>query len=241
MGVVGPGVPGWVDVESSDFDRAKAFYLGLFGWEPAGPDDGYVMFTLNGQAVAGGSALSSPDRASVWSTYVIVADAGDTAAKATAAGGEVLTAPVTIGDQGAMAMFRDPSGAEICVWQPGTMFGGEVFNEPGSLTWNELVTADPAAAKPFYRAVFGWETEGDDGTRWLLDGAEIASMTPAVTDRPPHWAVTFSVASCLETAALAASLGGTVLEPPTEMPLGGRSARLQDPTGAQFLVSSFDD
>ena len=61
--------------------------------------------------------------------------------------------------QGRMAMIADPSGAVFGVWEPRDHQGAEVFNEPGSLTWNELQTRDLAAAMPFYAEVFGWRWE----------------------------------------------------------------------------------
>ncbi len=47
-----PGTPSWVDLASTDADRAKEFYSGLFGWSASdpGPDaGGYAMFTLRGE------------------------------------------------------------------------------------------------------------------------------------------------------------------------------------------------
>ena len=44
-----------------------------------------------------------------------------------------------------MAYFADPLGAIIGVWQPKLHKGAGIVNEPGTLTWNELVTTDSAA------------------------------------------------------------------------------------------------
>jgi predicted enzyme related to lactoylglutathione lyase len=254
MGVVGAGVPGWVDFGSADFDASRTFYCGLFGWEalPASPEHGgYTMFTLGGQAVAGGMPLMSEEQPPVWSTYVIVADAGATTARVRSEGGQVVVEPMAVGDQGTMAVYLDPTGAAIGAWQPGVMRGGEVFNEPGALTWDELTTRDPDSAKEFYQAVFDWvpmdSAMGDVSyTRFELNGQGIAGMMPMVGERwpsdlPPHWAVYFSVADCDRTAERVTDLGGTVLVPPTDMPPGARFARAMDPGGAQFLFSSFGE
>ena len=253
MGVVGPGVPGWVDFGSPDLEASAAFYRGLFGWEaqPSKPEyGGYTTFTLDGRAVAGGAPLMTPEQPATWSTYVIVEDAAASASRVASAGGRVLVDPMPVADQGTMAVFLDPDDAAIGVWQPGEMKGGEVFNEPGALTWNELVTNDLEAAKAFYGTVFGWETTesvlGDiTHVQWELDGNGIAGMSALVgvrwpTDVGPHWSVYFSVADCDSAAEKVTGLGGTVLVPPTDMPPGGRFARAMDPGGAQFIVSFSD-
>jgi predicted enzyme related to lactoylglutathione lyase len=52
----------------------------------------------------------------------------------------------------------------------------------------------------------------------------------------PNWAVYLSVADVDATASQAASLGGTVLVPGTDIPEIGRFATIQDPQGAVFSV-----
>src|SRR5215468_10595020 len=124
MGAVGPGVPGWVDFGSPDFEASKAFYRGLFGWEaqPANPDyGGYTVFTLDGKAVAGGAPLMTEQQPVTWSTYVIVEDAAATVTRVSPAGGSVMVDPMAVGDQGTMGVLLDPSGAAIGIWQPGEM------------------------------------------------------------------------------------------------------------------------
>jgi uncharacterized protein len=252
MGVVGPGVPGWVDFGSPDFEASAAFYRGLFGWEnePPNPDfGGYTIFTLAGKAVAGGSPLMSPEQPPVWSTYVVVEDAAAITSRVVPAGGRVLVEPMAVADQGTMAVYVDADGAAIGVWQPDRMKGGEVFNEAGALTWNELLTKEFDAAKAFYGTVFGWETSESvmgevTHVQWELDGTGIAGMSPLAgerwpTDVGPHWSVYFSVADCDASAERVTELGGTVLVPPTDMPPVGRFARAMDPGGAQFIVISF--
>ena len=55
------GTPNWVDVMTNDPDATKAFYSGLFGWEPDPtpmPDaGGYEMFLLRGKFVAAGQSM----------------------------------------------------------------------------------------------------------------------------------------------------------------------------------------
>src|SRR5947209_20301893 len=162
-----PGTPSWIDLGSPDLDGSAAFYGGLFGWTclEAGPPEetgGYRMFFYKDKPVAGLGPQQSPGPP-YWTTYVSVASADDTVAKAKAAGGTVFVEPMDVLDVGRMAIFADPTGAVIAIWQPGTHVGSGWVNEANTLCWNELSTRDLPTATAFYEAVFGWKanTQGD--------------------------------------------------------------------------------
>jgi predicted enzyme related to lactoylglutathione lyase len=249
MTTVAPGTPNWVDLGSPDMEGSKRFYGELFGWtahvstEPEA--GGYTIFNKDGKPVAGAGPLFDQAQPPAWTTYVATDDADAAAARVERAGGKIVMSPFDVMEFGRMALFSDPAGAQFAVWQPGTMRGAELFNQPGSLTWNELATRDPQGAKEFYGPVFGWTTEDSamgpvTYTVWQLDGRPMGGMLPMVGDRwpadlPPHWVVYFAVAGCDETVARAIELGGTVTTPPTDIPQG-RFAGLSDPQGAAFSV-----
>jgi predicted enzyme related to lactoylglutathione lyase len=76
-------------------------------------------------------------------------------------------------EAGRMAVFADPEGAAISVWQPGNHKGAQIVNEHGSLNFNGLATRDPEGATAFYGAVFGWnllDLGGGNGVMWQLPG-----------------------------------------------------------------------
>ena len=146
------GTPIWVDLATTDISAATRFYGGLFGWtaEDLGEAAGhYNMFRKDGKQVAAANAVMDPHQPPAWTTYVSTGDANATAAKVRAAGGTVAMEPMQVMDAGSMAVFQDPTGAFFAVWQPGSHKGAELFNKPGSLTWNELSTRDIGAAKSF--------------------------------------------------------------------------------------------
>jgi uncharacterized protein len=243
-----PGTPNWVDLASPDVARSTAFYSGLFGWdatvEPDPEAGGYTMFSLAGKTVAGVGPIMMDGQPSAWTTYVATADADVTTDRVTAAGGTVVLAPMDVLDFGRMAVFLDPAGAAFATWQPGSNAGGEVFNVPGALTWNELETPDVSGAKNFYGNVFGWTAEDDPMgpstyTTFKLGERGIGGMMEmdeADTDEaPPHWMPYFAVDDTDATVAQATQLGATVIAPPQDTP-AGRLAALQDPTGAAFSV-----
>jgi hypothetical protein len=238
------GVPCWVDTWQGDLDRVVDFYTGVLGWyADAGPE--YTRFRLRGRDVAGAGAHESA--APAWTTYVWVDDADETARRVAAAGGAAVREPFESLDGGRMAIVADPQGAVLGVWQPGEHRGAQVVNEPGAWAMSALSTPDPDAAVAFYGAVFGWETEafGDIATMWRLPGfvggepqQPVPRDTVAVMVRgeAAQWNVDFWVDDVDATAERAASLGGRVLIPPQDGPVG-RNAILADPAGAVISVS----
>ncbi|XTZ17155.1 VOC family protein [Micromonospora echinospora] len=247
-GAVPPGTPCWADLATPDLADTRRFYPELFGWtahvSPEPDAHGYTVFRHDGRAVAGAGPPAAPDQVPIWSTYVATDDADLVAGRVTAAGGLVFVPPFEVFDQGRMAVFSDPAGAVLSVWQPMTMPGAEMLGVPGSMAWNELVTPDPEAAKVFYELVFGWhpEEQPTDGpyTGWRLGDRIVAGMMPPLgdgfpADLPAYWAVYFAVDDADATADRAVRLGGEVLVPPRDS-RSGRYAALRDPQGALFSV-----
>ena len=157
------GAPTWIDLLTSDLDRAKDFYGTVFGWtfESAGPEyGGYVTASKDGRPVAGlmgnDPQFRTPDG---WTTYLHTADIKATLAAATAAGGAPCSEPMEIKDKGHMATLTDPTGAFFGLWQPNGHNGFEVVNEAGAPVYFQLTTRDYGKALEFYREVFGWQTE----------------------------------------------------------------------------------
>jgi predicted enzyme related to lactoylglutathione lyase len=242
-------VPSWVDLTTTDVERAKNFYANLFGWQWTAnqmpPGGTYWMASLDGQSIAGLSApppgQSQSATPSMWNTYINVDNVDDTTARAQSAGAQVTVPPTTIGDSGRMAFIVDPAGAALGLWQAGTHTGAGLVNEPGSLIWNEVYAPDTAATVAFYSQVFGWQGEAtpmDGGvsyTMFKLGDAMIGGTAPPMDQVAPRWQVWFGTADTQATAARAAELGATVLVPPTESQIG-TFAFLVDPTGAPFSV-----
>src|SRR5687768_9775665 len=95
-----PGAPCWIELFTSDTDKARAFYGELFGWtsETAGPEyGGYINFSRDGVQVAGcmlnDGSSGAPD---FWMTYLSTDDAQKTVDAAQANGGQVHVAPMQV-------------------------------------------------------------------------------------------------------------------------------------------------
>lgn len=246
-----PGTPCWVDLGTPDVDAAARFYCELFGWEvPERPNSaelgGYRRAIKNGKDVAGMMPLMQEGQPPAWSTYVSVEDADATAAAVTANGGTQIAEPMDVMDLGRMAVFTDPEGGFFGIWQPGTFSGAELVNEAGSVGWNELGTRDPAAAKQFYGAVFGWAYDEEPSDRVgtytiaklgdeMVAGMINMNALEMPAEVPANWLVYFIVEDADATVEKVRSGGGSVMNGPFDIP-PGRFAVVADPFGAAFAV-----
>jgi hypothetical protein len=147
-----------------------------------------------------------------------------------------------------MIAASDPSGAVFGVWQAGEHIGAGIVNEPGGLTWEDLRSTDPAAAKTFYASVFGYEfdplpTAGDDYDMFKLPGSDpVGGMggMMGLDGMPSHWVVYFGVADTDAAVARAEAKGGRAVVAPFDTEFG-RMAALSDPGGTVFFLAQAPD
>jgi uncharacterized protein len=257
-----PGVPCWVETWHDDPERAVRFYSGVFGWEaqntlPPDADESFHICRLRGRDAA---AIGSPIPAaapptSVWTTFIQVESAEETAGKAKDAGGGVIVEPFESLEGGRLAIVADPAGAAFAAWEQAQHKGAQVVNEPGAYSMSALETTDSEGAKVFYGELFGWETEPfgppDAGlSMWRLPGyvggepqqpvpRDVVAMLIANDEGPVRWSVDFWVFNADEAAAKATELGGRTLTPPYDVPgvPDMRQAVLADPGGAVLSIT----
>jgi predicted enzyme related to lactoylglutathione lyase len=205
-----------------------------------------------------------------WRTYFWVDSADDAAAKGRDAGGTVVSDPVDVEPEaGRTAVFADPEGAVLHVWQAKQNRGAQLVNEPGSLNLNRLNTRDVDGAKSFYRSVFGWTTLALDGgpELWTLpgfgdylerdnpdlrkqmaeagapDGFEdvVASIAP-IRDDQPDTPAHWSVIFAVEDADATAAKATELGGTVIVQPFDApwvRVTLIADPQGATFIASKF--
>ena len=237
------GTPCWVDLMVTDPAAAQQFYSSLFGWDiQDGPPEagGYLMCLLKGRP----AAAISPKPAgnpfpNVWSTYLAADDLDATAAKAKEAGSQFMMEPMDVMTAGRVAFAMDPVGAPYGIWQAADHVGFRIYNESGTVVWNELMTRDYEGSKAFYASVFGYTYEevGEGFTYATIkrasDGEVVGGLgefpSDAPADVPSHWGVYFMVDDCDASVAKAAELGGSVVRAPFDTPFG----RMATVTGAQ--------
>jgi predicted enzyme related to lactoylglutathione lyase len=244
-----PGTPSWVDLMSSDPDGARRFYTTVFGWEAeVGPPEfgGYTSFKVGGDVVAGLVGQPAAEgMPTAWASYIDSDDSDATIKRITDAGGTVMLGPDDVGQEGRLTVASDPQGGVFGVWEARNHIGAVRVNEPGTVSWNELVTRDLAAAQSFYSSVFGWTWDDLPGTPGFnystfkvadrVVGGALEMNEAFPPEIPVHWMVYFAVADADAAADAATAAGGTVAEPPRDSDFG-RNALLVDPQGGMFRV-----
>jgi hypothetical protein len=246
-----PGEFCWVDLATTDVDGALSFYGELLGVEgrpaPGDPEEtgGYGFLMKDGKMVAGYGPTMQQGQPPAWSSYIKVENADETVEKVKAAGGQVHAGPIDLpNESGRMAVLQDPIGAFVCINQQQKHPGAQLVNEPGSWSWNNLLTRDLEGAKKFYGDVFGWTAKHNEeappnvlmwqvaGQRWPEGMAGLMEITDDLpAEMPPHWQVYFIVENMDEAIERATSSGAKVGFGPIDVPVG-RLASIVDPQGA---------
>lgn len=233
-----PGTFCWTDLATSDVAAARTFYGALFGWAFEDLAPGSAMAFLTGRPVA--ALAEQTVHPPHWNNYVSVEDADAIAARARELGGTVLEPPFDIADSGRTAPILDPTGASFAIWEPRAHAGAGAVNEPGALTWNDLVTPDVDAAARFYGDLFGWtvtEIPNAGGYRTIANRGRLngGMQPPRAEGMPALWYPYFGHAEIEAALAAVGEGGGQVHAGPIEMP-NGRIAICSDPQGAAFAI-----
>ena len=118
--------------------------------------------------------------------------------------------------------------------------------EYGTFFWNHLVTVDQMKSGDFYYELLGWSRrEVDAGpfgsyTLFQHDGKDVGGMMNPTTDysrsQPSWWQAFIAVADVDACAVRVTQLGGTLIEPPHDIPGVGRACLLADPMGAPVCL-----
>jgi predicted enzyme related to lactoylglutathione lyase len=235
------GTPCWIDYAAADVDAAKSFYADVLGWEfTAGNPEfgGYLSCLKNGLGAAGMMPKMDPSQPTAWTTYFSTEDSAATVEAITAAGGTIIAGPHAVGTLGHMVIALDPQGMAFGTWESGEHTGVQIYNEPGSLVWNEAAMPDPKVAQEFYSAVFGFRfdpIEGMDYATFTTSELPLGGLGGHSPGSPSGWMTCFSVASTDAAAATVEAGDGKIHTPPHDTPYG-RFAVVEDPWGAVFEV-----
>lgn len=246
--------PSWVELTTSDSEAARAFYSRIFGWQiEVNPDPqygGYAIAKLGADDAAGIGPRQSPDAPTAWGLYIGTDQIDELARRVPEEGGTVIAQPFDVGDQGRMAVFTDPIGAVISMWQGVRMSEFAAYRQ-NAFGWAELNARGLERAIPFYEEIFGWShttNEASEGvpayTQFQRDGEQLAGafeISPDVpAEVPSFWMIYFNVEDVDATAQAIAQAGGAVTVGPDDY-FGGRFAIVSDPQGATFgLFKSAD-
>jgi predicted enzyme related to lactoylglutathione lyase len=244
-----PGTPCWADLMTPNPGIAREFYGEVFDWtfEVGGPTTGgYTMCRLEHRTVAGLGQLPPNSRfPTAWQVYFATNDVESTAARAIAAGGQMMMAPTRILELGSLAVVSDCTGATVGLWQAQDHIGAEIMGEPNSLTWCEVNTRDRARAETFYAEVFHLVPRQLGAMEYStlhcttpIDSPALCGvlqMTTAWGEMASHWTVYFAVVNLKATTERIVANGGRLCYPAFDTPRG-RLAIVEDPMGATFTI-----
>jgi predicted enzyme related to lactoylglutathione lyase len=109
-----------VELTTADVGKAKSFYSQLFQWqlEEAPMPSGPYTFIKVGEGTGGGMLKKpAPEVPTMWMPYVLVDDVSATMAKAAGLGAKAIVEKSVIPGMGAFAIFKDPEGAMMGLWE----------------------------------------------------------------------------------------------------------------------------
>jgi predicted enzyme related to lactoylglutathione lyase len=242
----------WYELLTTDMAAAEKFYKNVVGWQTspfANSPAPYTQFMRAPNAPVAGvmtipAGMNFPPH---WEIYVAVPKLEDAVSRIEKLGGSALSGVIDVPTVGRLRTMRDPQGAVFAIHEPASPPPNpETAPSVGDGSWIELTTDDAAAAKTFYREVFGWkDTESFDmgpmGTYHMF-GRHLGSMggvftkPPEMAAIPPNWLPYFRVPDINAAADRVKANAGTIMNGPMEVPGGDQIVQAMDPQGAMFAL-----
>jgi predicted enzyme related to lactoylglutathione lyase len=109
-----------VELNTTDLDKAKAFYTKLFNWEleeAPMPEGTYTMIKVGNGTGGGMMKHPMPGAPSNWLAYVEVDDIKASTKKAQSLGGHVIKDVIEVPGAGWLSIISDPTGAVLGLWK----------------------------------------------------------------------------------------------------------------------------
>jgi predicted enzyme related to lactoylglutathione lyase len=113
-----------VELNTTDVNKAKAFYGKLFDWQledmPMGDGAAYTMIKVGNGTGGGLMKHPVPGAPSAWLAYVEVDDINAATAKAKSLGATIMKEPMEVMGAGWLSILIDPTGAALGLWKSKT-------------------------------------------------------------------------------------------------------------------------
>lgn len=106
----------WESLATTDKAGAAAFYSKVLGWETKEFKGGLVASI--GENMVADIDDAPPGVRPAWLSHVAVADLAESRSRAEQHGAHILMAEIVIPNMGKMAVFADPMGAPLSIFQP---------------------------------------------------------------------------------------------------------------------------
>jgi len=112
-----PGSIVHVELHSADPAKSKAFYGEVFGWKfKEFPEMNYIMWTAPNEP-AGGLMKALEGRPPQVLNYILSKEIDETSRKIATAGGVIIQPKMEIPGQGWWALFQEPGGTMMALYQ----------------------------------------------------------------------------------------------------------------------------
>ncbi len=109
-----------VELNTTDPERARAFYSGLFDWKMQDvpmPGGTYTLIEVGDGTGGGLMKHPIPGAPSEWLAYVLVDDVDEATRKAQSLGAAVKKEVTEVPQMGWFSIIADPTGAVLGLWQ----------------------------------------------------------------------------------------------------------------------------
>lgn len=110
-----------IELSTDAPEHAVTFYSKVFGWKMDGmqmPEGTYHMFAT-GNGGGGITAKAMPEQPTAWLPYITVKSVQVSLDTAVKHGGVTVQPYTSMGDMGAIAVVRDPTGGHIGLYEAG--------------------------------------------------------------------------------------------------------------------------
>jgi len=111
----------YVQLNTTDVGKAKAFYSKLFAWKLEDVEMGGQGLTAIEVGQGTGGAIMKhpmPGAPSTWLAYVQVDDIAAATQKAKSLGAKIIKDVTEVGGSGWSSIITDPTGAALGLWKP---------------------------------------------------------------------------------------------------------------------------
>lgn len=109
-----------IEIPTTDLAKSKAFYENVFGWKvEVDPATNYAMWTPDDGPGGGFNLVKEPCTCGEAGcvVYIFVASVDEKAKEVEAGGGKITKPKTAVGDMGWYALFEDPAGAAVGLWE----------------------------------------------------------------------------------------------------------------------------
>ena len=246
-GEIHEGALVWVDLLTTDPQKALAFYTAVFDWQSVSyADDTYIELSHDGRIISAIVLYESDDAVdgdARWLVSLSVKDVDAAVATAVNNGGTVLEPATDLPDRGRYSVISDAQGAVLMLLRATS--GDPVDTTPtlDQWDWAELWTDDVESAVSFYEALARYDTlrfpDSTDGAHIVLSTDGVARTTIVQlpwNDVEPNWIPYIPVADLSDTLRRINAAGGAVLVTSDDSEPSVDVAIVMDPTGGVFAV-----